>query len=85
MSLWQTSGLIFISVIPLGILLRLMAESIIPKIRHMKWTSESIKIMKIVKSENTFLFLLLMIEGIISNLSLLTFIVAIPLYFIFGI
>ena len=49
------------------------------------WTKNGKKNMKIVLRENWVLGLLISIEGIISNLSLLSFIIGIPLYFIFGI
>lgn len=84
MYLWQISLLTLVFITPVGLLLRHMTEKSIPRIHRMKWTSEAKVIFKIVKLENVFLYFLLVIEGIISNLSLFALIISIPLFFVFG-
>jgi len=75
--------LIIIGMIPVGLLLRYAAEKTLG--RGFNWVQEGKEAMVLVGKKNVFLWLLLALEGIISNFALLGFIVGIPLYFWKGI
>ena len=72
-----------ILLLPVGLLLRAYAEKVLG--RGFTWTREGSTAMKMAWDENKFLGFLLGLEGLISNLALLGFVVGVPLYFWKGI
>ena len=80
MYLWKICLLIIICILPIGLLLRRMSNQIISN--NLNWTKDSGLILKQIKEKNMFLWLLLVVEGIISNSALLLLIISIPIYFI---
>jgi hypothetical protein len=70
--------------LPLGLLLRAIADKTIDN-RFLSWTKNGKLLMKRVKEANLLLWLLICMEGIIGNFSLIILIISIPIYFIWHI
>jgi len=71
--------LTIITMVPVGLLLRYATEKTLD--RDFFWMKEGKEAMCLIWKNNKFLWLLLALEGIISNFALLGFIIGIPLYF----
>jgi len=75
--------LTIIALLPVSWLLRYATEKTLG--RDFIWMRESKEAMSLLWKDNKFLWLLLALEGIISNGALVGFIVGVPLYFWKGI
>lgn len=83
--LWAICALTILCLIPFGVALRQLGQRVIVETYHLNWMKHSRKKMKEIKKKNSFLWLLLCIEGFISNMALLLLIISIPLHFLFKI
>lgn len=83
MYLWKCSLGIIICILPIGLILRKITDSTINN--NLSWGKNSKIIFKKVKEADTFLWLLLYLEGFIINIALLSLIISIPVYFIWHI
>jgi hypothetical protein len=81
MHLWKISLGILVCMLPIGVVLRFLCDSMTGN--QLSWTKDSKIVMSNVKKKNSFMWLLLCLEGIISNLSLVALAISVPLYFIF--
>lgn len=79
---WQSFLLILVALLPLGVFLRWYAENTLGV--SVNWVKNDKLVFKKLKDEGRAVWILLNIEGLISNVALVGLIISIPMYFLWG-